>query len=188
MYHRALQNSSTNHSEEWKAFRKFCCIPSFVFFIFWTLGLSLVILLVVALHGPNPLLVTDKARVDTIVAICILSTLLGCLLMVLIVTSWKVFSSVFFQTSKIRFKLSNKVGQNRAEIAQLSQALSIIDCIKKTKTRICLLINGLDVSEQSQLALLLHGIHNVYSAFPIVTVLCIDYQAATTALQKTSLR
>jgi len=185
---RALPFVCVPHNEEVRSFRKLCCFPTFLLLLVWMIGLSILIMLVTAMYGTNPSLLPEENRVDAILALIILSILLGAILLLAVPVLWSVFSSLLFSTNKISRNLGSEIHRNRSEINRLSRALSIIDSIKKTKTRICILINGLEINDQCQLEQLVHAVHNVYSSQPIITIMCIDYHLLSSTLQKSTKR
>ena len=185
---RALPLPSVPHKEEKRSFRKLCCFPTFLLLVFWLVGVSVLIMIVNAMYGANPLIIAEQQRANAVVALIVISVLLGCVLLLAAPVLWSIFSSLLFSTRSISQNLGNEVHQNRAEISRLSRALSIIDSIKKTKTRVCILVNGLEINDQCQLEQLIHAVHNIYSSRPIITVMCIDFHLLSSTLRKSAAR
>ena len=183
-YFRALPTACAPFTEGKRSFRKLCCLPSFLFLIFWLFGLSVVIMIVIAMYGPNPVLTTAD-HINGIIVLSITSILLAFILLMSATVLWNILTSLLFSTNRIAHAVGCELNRNQAEIIRLARALSIIDMIKKTKTRICILINALDIHDQSQLTQLVHAVHDVYSSQPIITIMCIDYHLLSTAVQKT---
>ena len=185
---RALPFTCVPHNEEKRSFRKLCCFPTFLLLITWVVGVSILIMIVTAMYGSDPPLLPKDSHPNSIVVLIVISILLGCVLLAAAPLLWSVFTSLLFSTDKISRNLGNEIHRNRSEINRLSRALSVIDSIKKTKTRICILINGLEINDSCQLEQLIHAVHNVYSSQPIITVMCVDFHLLSSTLQKSTVR
>ena len=144
-------------------------------------------MLMVACYGSAPVFPMNEQS-NIIVAMIVISVLLGFVLVMATPMLWNIFSSLLFSTYKIVKNTGGELNQNRNEVTRMSHALTIIDSINKTKTRLCVLINGLDVNDQSQLVHLVRAVHDVYSVHPIITIICIDYHLVVSALQNSTYR
>ncbi|XP_076822568.1 kinase D-interacting substrate of 220 kDa B-like isoform X2 [Clavelina lepadiformis] len=187
---RALYKAPPRGREK-RVFRKLCCVPAFMMAIAFILAMLIIFILLVVLYGPvhtQPSIGDDISKQMSLkIAIYVLLSVIGIIVLLSAPTIYQILSSLLRTPHKIRSTLSEEVDKNLTELASLHHAVSIIDAVKGTQTRLCLFVNGLEATDEKQLLELISSVRTIFSVKPVITVLCLDYHLAMGALGRSAI-
>nr|CAB3258919.1 kinase D-interacting substrate of 220 kDa-like [Phallusia mammillata] len=167
-------------------FRKFCCIPTLVWFVLFLCSFSCTLILVIAVYGPNPSLNLDDFW-NPLIIIYITSSVSGGLLLVSLSMLSSVMSSLFLSPKSLQQKLKKTSRPLKTEMIQICHALGQIDAIMGTNTRLCVLLDCLECRDIKNLIEMMETLRKSFDMNPIITLLAADYHLLSSAVEQASI-
>ncbi|XP_067840338.1 kinase D-interacting substrate of 220 kDa B isoform X2 [Heptranchias perlo] len=173
---RVFKTEDTQGKKGVKKWKKTCCIPSFVIFVF-ILGCFVAGVLLLAIFKADKEHLTVNAILISIACIIGLALVLNCH------TWWQVLDSVLHSQRKrvllAAFKLHKlkpegfmKVLKNEVEL--MARMAKSIDGFTQNQTRLVVVIDGLDACEQDKVLQMLDTVRVLFSKGPFIAIFASD--------------
>ncbi|KAJ8398213.1 hypothetical protein AAFF_G00430570 [Aldrovandia affinis] len=159
-----------------KKWKKTCCVPSFVIFVF-TLGCLITGLALLAVFKVDRDNLTVNAVLIGMASAVGLALLLNCR------TWWKVLDSVFNSQRKRLHGAANKMHKLKSEgfmkvlkceVELMAKMAKTIDCFTQNQTRLVVIIDGLDSCEQDKVLQMLDTVRVLFSKGPFISIFASD--------------
>ncbi|XP_048062318.1 kinase D-interacting substrate of 220 kDa B isoform X5 [Megalobrama amblycephala] len=166
----------TEESQGKKKWKKTCCIPSFVIFLFILscLIVGMALLAVFKVDGQNQ---TANAVLVSMASVVGLALLLNCR------TWWQVTDSVLNSQRKRLHSAANKMHKLKSEgfmkvlkneVELMAKMAKTIDGFTQNQTRLVVIIDGLDSCEQDKVLQMLDTVRVLFSKGPFISVFASD--------------
>uniref|UniRef100_A0A8C1Q996 Kinase D-interacting substrate 220b n=1 Tax=Cyprinus carpio TaxID=7962 RepID=A0A8C1Q996_CYPCA len=170
---RVFKTEDTQGKKKWK---KTCCIPSFVIFLFilGCLIMGMALLAVFKVDGQNQ---TVNAVLVSMASVVGLALLLNCR------TWWQVTDSVLNSQRKRLHSAANKMHKLKSEgfmkvlkneVELMAKMAKSIDGFTQNQTRLAVIIDGLDSCEQDKVLQMLDTVRVLFSKGPFISVFASD--------------
>ncbi|XP_077076992.1 kinase D-interacting substrate of 220 kDa B isoform X4 [Siphateles boraxobius] len=170
---RVFKTEDTKGKKKWK---KTCCIPSFVIFLFilGCLIVGMALLAVFKVDGQNQ---TVNAVLVSMASVVGLALLLNCR------TWWQVTDSVLNSQRKRLHSAANKMHKLKSEgfmkvlkneVELMAKMAKTIDGFTQNQTRLVVIIDGLDSCEQDKVLQMLDTVRVLFSKGPFISVFASD--------------
>ncbi|XP_056619866.1 kinase D-interacting substrate of 220 kDa B isoform X2 [Triplophysa dalaica] len=170
---RVFKTEETQGKKKWK---KTCCIPSFVIFLFIVtcLIMGMGLLAVFKVDGQNQ---TVNAVLISMASVIGLALLLNCR------TWWQVTDSVLNSQRKRLHSAANKMNKLKSEgfmkvlkneVELMAKMAKAIDGFTQNQTRLVVIIDGLDSCEQDKVLQMLDTVRVLFSKGPFISVFASD--------------
>ncbi|CAM4693921.1 unnamed protein product [Leuciscus chuanchicus] len=170
---RVFKTEDTKGKKKWK---KTCCIPSFVIFLFilGCLIVGMALLAVFKVDGQNQ---TVNAVLISMASVVGLALLLNCR------TWWQVTDSVLNSQRKRLHSAANKMHKLKSEgfmkvlkneVELMAKMAKTIDGFTQNQTRLVVIIDGLDSCEQDKVLQMLDTVRVLFSKGPFISVFASD--------------
>ncbi|XP_067273656.1 kinase D-interacting substrate of 220 kDa B isoform X4 [Pseudorasbora parva] len=170
---RVFKTEDTQGKKKWK---KTCCIPSFVIFLFilGCLIVGMTLLAVFKVDGQNQ---TANAVLVSMASVVGLALLLNCR------TWWQVTDSVLNSQRKRLHSAANKMHKLKSEgfmkvlkneVELMAKMAKTIDGFTQNQTRLVVIIDGLDSCEQDKVLQMLDTVRVLFSKGPFISVFASD--------------
>ncbi|KAG1964051.1 kinase D-interacting substrate of 220 kDa B isoform X5 [Pimephales promelas] len=170
---RVFKTEDTQGKKKWK---KTCCIPSFVIFLF-ILGCLIVGMALLAIFKVDGLNQTVNAVLVSMASVVGLALLLNCR------TWWQVTDSVLNSQRKRLHSAANKMHKLKSEgfmkvlkneVELMAKMAKTIDGFTQNQTRLVVIIDGLDSCEQDKVLQMLDTVRVLFSKGPFISVFASD--------------
>uniref|UniRef100_A0A673I2J1 Kinase D-interacting substrate of 220 kDa-like n=1 Tax=Sinocyclocheilus rhinocerous TaxID=307959 RepID=A0A673I2J1_9TELE len=170
---RVFKTEDTQGKKKWK---KTCCIPSFVLFLFilGCLIMGMALLAVFKVDGQNQ---TVNAVLVSMASVVGLALLLNCR------TWWQVTDSVLNSQRKRLHSAANKMHKLKSEgfmkvlkneVELMAKMAKTIDGFTQNQTRLVVIIDGLDSCEQDKVLQMLDTVRVLFSKGPFISTFASD--------------
>uniref|UniRef100_A0A8C2Q0X0 Kinase D-interacting substrate 220b n=1 Tax=Cyprinus carpio TaxID=7962 RepID=A0A8C2Q0X0_CYPCA len=170
---RVFKTENTQGKMKWK---KTCCIPSFVIFLFilGCLIMGMALLAVFKFDGQNQ---TVNAVLVSMASVVGLALLLNCR------TWWQVTDSVLNSQRKRLYSAANKMHKLKSEgfmkvlkneVELMAKMAKTIDGFTQNQTRLVVIIDGLDSCEQDKVLQMLDTVRVLFSKGPFISTFASD--------------
>uniref|UniRef100_A0A672R1D3 Kinase D-interacting substrate of 220 kDa-like n=1 Tax=Sinocyclocheilus grahami TaxID=75366 RepID=A0A672R1D3_SINGR len=170
---RVFKTEDTQGKKKWK---KTCCIPSFVLFLFilGCLIMGMALLAVFKVDGQNQ---TVNAVLVSMASVVGLAMLLNCR------TWWQVTDSVLNSQRKRLHSAANKMHKLKSEgfmkvlkneVELMAKMAKTIDGFTQNQTRLVVIIDGLDSCEQDKVLQMLDTVRVLFSKGPFISTFASD--------------
>ncbi|XP_026088542.1 kinase D-interacting substrate of 220 kDa B-like isoform X2 [Carassius auratus] len=170
---RVFKTEDTKGKKKWK---KTCCIPSFVIFLFILscLVMGMALLAVFKMDGQNQ---TVNAVLVSMASVVGLALLLNCR------TWWQVTDSVLNSQRKRLHSAANKMHKLKSEgfmkvlkneVELMAKMAKTIDGFTQNQTRLVVIIDGLDSCEQDKVLQMLDTVRVLFSKGPFISTFASD--------------
>ncbi|XP_051730049.1 kinase D-interacting substrate of 220 kDa B isoform X4 [Ctenopharyngodon idella] len=170
---RVFKTEETQGKKKWK---KTCCIPSFVIFLFILscLIVGMALLAVFKVDGQNQ---TANAVLVSMASVVGLALLLNCR------TWWQVTDSVLNSQRKRLHSAANKMHKLKSEgfmkvlkneVELMAKMAKTIDGFTQNQTRLVVIIDGLDSCEQDKVLQMLDTVRVLFSKGPFISIFASD--------------
>ncbi|KAM4633521.1 kinase D-interacting substrate of 220 kDa B [Polymixia lowei] len=170
---RVFKTEETQGKRKWK---KTCCVPSFIIFIFIMACLitGMALLAVFKVDGDNQ---TVNAVLIAMACVVGLALLLNCR------TWWQVTDSVLHSQRKRLHSAANKMHKLKSEgfmkvlkneVELMAKMAKTIDGFTEHQTRLAVIIDGLDSCEQDKVLQMLDTVRVLFSKGPFISVFASD--------------
>uniref|UniRef100_A0A3B4CZW7 Uncharacterized protein n=1 Tax=Pygocentrus nattereri TaxID=42514 RepID=A0A3B4CZW7_PYGNA len=170
---RVFKTEDTQGKKKWK---KTCCIPSFVIFLFilGCLITGMALLAVFKVDGHNQ---TVNAVLVAMASVVGLALLLNCR------TWWQVTDSVLNSQRKRLHSAANKMHKLKSEgfmkvlkseVELMAKMAKTIDSFTQNQTRLVVIIDGLDSCEQDKVLQMLDTVRVLFSKGPFISIFASD--------------
>ncbi|XP_052391226.1 kinase D-interacting substrate of 220 kDa B isoform X2 [Carassius gibelio] len=170
---RVFKTEDTKGKKKWK---KTCCIPSFVIFLFILscLVMGMALLAVFKMDGQNQ---TVNAVLVSMASVVGLALLLNCR------TWWQVTDSVLNSQRKRLHNAANKMHKLKSEgfmkvlkneVELMAKMAKTIDGFTQNQTRLVVIIDGLDSCEQDKVLQMLDTVRVLFSKGPFISTFASD--------------
>uniref|UniRef100_A0A8B9GQN9 KAP NTPase domain-containing protein n=1 Tax=Astyanax mexicanus TaxID=7994 RepID=A0A8B9GQN9_ASTMX len=170
---RVFKTEDTQGKKKWK---KTCCIPSFVIFLFILVCLitGMALLAIFKVDGENQ---TVNAILVAMVSVVGLAVLLNCR------TWWQVTDSVLNSQRKRLHSAANKMHKLKSEgfmkvlkseVELMAKMAKTIDSFTQNQTRLVVIIDGLDSCEQDKVLQMLDTVRVLFSKGPFISIFASD--------------
>nr|XP_005160697.1 kinase D-interacting substrate of 220 kDa isoform X4 [Danio rerio] len=170
---RVFKTEDTQGKKKWK---KTCCIPSFVIFLFilGCLIMGMALLAVFKVDGQNQ---TVNAVLVSMASVVGLALLLNCR------TWWQVTDSVLNSQRKRLHSAANKMHKLKSEgfmkvlkneVELMAKMAKTIDGFTQNQTRLVVIIDGLDSCEQDKVLQMLDTVRVLFSKGPFISIFASD--------------
>ncbi|XP_061097711.1 kinase D-interacting substrate of 220 kDa B isoform X5 [Conger conger] len=170
---RVFKTEDTQGKKKWK---KTCCVPSFVIFVFilGCLITGMTLLAVFKVDGQNR---TVNAVLIAMASVVGLALLLNCR------TWWQVLDSVLNSQRKRLHSAANKMHKLKSEgfmkvlkceVELMAKMAKTIDGFTQNQTRLAVIIDGLDSCEQDKVLQMLDTVRVLFSKGPFISIFASD--------------
>ncbi|KAG9347359.1 hypothetical protein JZ751_004926 [Albula glossodonta] len=170
---RVFKTEDTQGKKKWK---KTCCVPSFVIFVFilGCLITGMTLLAVFKVDGRNR---TVNAVLIAMASVVGLALLLNCR------TWWQVLDSVLNSQRKRLHSAANKMHKLKSEgfmkvlkceVELMAKMAKTIDGFTQNQTRLAVIIDGLDSCEQDKVLQMLDTVRVLFSKGPFISIFASD--------------
>ncbi|XP_061086487.1 kinase D-interacting substrate of 220 kDa B-like isoform X2 [Conger conger] len=159
-----------------KKWKKTCCVPSFVIFVF-ILGCLITGLALLAVFKVGRENLTVNAVLISVASAVGLALVLNCR------TWWKVLDSVLNSQRKRLHGAANKMHKLKSEgfmkvlkceVELMAKMAKTIDCFTQNQTRLVVIIDGLDSCEQDKVLQMLDTVRVLFSKGPFISIFASD--------------
>ncbi|XP_074065722.1 kinase D-interacting substrate of 220 kDa isoform X10 [Macrotis lagotis] len=170
---RVFKTEDTQGKKKWK---KTCCLPSFVIFIF-ILGCIIAGITLLAIFRVDPQHMTVNAILISIASIVGLAFILNCR------TWWKVLDSILNSQRKRLHNAATKLHKLKSEgfmkvlkceVELMARMAKTIDSFTQNQTRLVVIIDGLDACEQDKVLQMLDTVRILFSKGPFIAIFASD--------------
>ncbi|XP_072490378.1 kinase D-interacting substrate of 220 kDa isoform X1 [Notamacropus eugenii] len=170
---RVFKTEDTQGKKKWK---KTCCLPSFVIFIF-ILGCIIAGITLLAIFRVDQKHMTVNAILISIASIVGLAFILNCR------TWWKVLDSILNSQRKRLHKAATKLHKLKSEgfmkvlkceVELMARKAKTIDSFTQNQTRLVVIIDGLDACEQDKVLQMLDTVRVLFSKGPFIAIFASD--------------
>ncbi|XP_067878506.1 kinase D-interacting substrate of 220 kDa-like isoform X2 [Heterodontus francisci] len=173
---RVFKTEDTQGKKGVKKWKKTCCIPSFVIFIF-ILGCFVAGVLLLAIFKADKEHLTVNAILISIACIIGLALVLNCH------TWWQVLDSVLHSQRKRVLRAASKLHKLKPEgfmkvlkneVELMARMAKSIDGFTQNQTRLVVVIDGLDACEQDKVLQMLDTVRVLFSKGPFIAIFASD--------------
>uniref|UniRef100_A0A4W3HSF9 Kinase D-interacting substrate 220b n=1 Tax=Callorhinchus milii TaxID=7868 RepID=A0A4W3HSF9_CALMI len=170
---RVFKTEDTQGVKKWK---KTCCVPSFVIFIF-ILGCFIAGIILLAIFKVDKEHLTINAVLISIACIVGLAVILNCQ------TWWQVLDSVLHSQRKRVLQAASKLHKLKpegfmkvlkCEVELMARMAKSIDGFTQNQTRLVIVIDGLDACEQDKVLQMLDTVRVLFSVGPFIAIFASD--------------
>ncbi|XP_043929183.1 kinase D-interacting substrate of 220 kDa isoform X2 [Protopterus annectens] len=170
---RVFKTEDTQGRKKWK---KTCCLPSFVIFIF-ILGCIIAGITLLAIFKVDAKNMTVNAVLISIACVVGLAFILNC------VTWWQVMDSVLNSQRKRLLGAASKLHKLKSEgfmkvlkceVELMARMAKTIDGFTQNQTRLVVIIDGLDACEQDKVLQMLDTVRILFSKGPFIAIFASD--------------
>nr|XP_020652289.1 kinase D-interacting substrate of 220 kDa isoform X2 [Pogona vitticeps] len=170
---RVFKTEETQGKKKWK---KTCCLPSFVIFLF-ILSCIVAGVTLIAYFKVNPENMTVNAVLISVVCVVGLGFLLNCR------TWWRVMDSVLNSQRKRLHNAASKLHKLKSEgfmkvlkceVELMAKMAKTIDSFTQNQTRLVVIMDGLDACEQDKVLQMLDTVRVLFSKGPFIAIFASD--------------
>ncbi|XP_018119490.1 kinase D-interacting substrate of 220 kDa isoform X4 [Xenopus laevis] len=170
---RVFKTEETQGKKKWK---KTCCLPSFVIFIFITLCIFSGVLLL-AIFKVDPKNMTVNSILIAVACVLGLVFVLNCR------TWWQVMDSILNSQRKRLHSAASKLHKLKSEgfmkvlkweVELMAKMAKTIDSFTQNQTRLVVIIDGLDACEQDKVLHMLDTVRILFSKGPFIAIFASD--------------
>ncbi|XP_007904661.2 kinase D-interacting substrate of 220 kDa isoform X3 [Callorhinchus milii] len=173
---RVFKTEDTQGKKGVKKWKKTCCVPSFVIFIF-ILGCFIAGIILLAIFKVDKEHLTINAVLISIACIVGLAVILNCQ------TWWQVLDSVLHSQRKRVLQAASKLHKLKpegfmkvlkCEVELMARMAKSIDGFTQNQTRLVIVIDGLDACEQDKVLQMLDTVRVLFSVGPFIAIFASD--------------
>ncbi|XP_023695003.2 kinase D-interacting substrate of 220 kDa isoform X2 [Paramormyrops kingsleyae] len=159
-----------------KRWKKTCCVPSFVIFIF-VLGCLITGLTLLAVFK------VDEQNLPVNAALIAMACAVGLGLLLNCCTWWQVLDSVLHSQRRRLHSAANRMQKLKSEgfmkvlkceVELMAKMAKTIDCFTQNQTRLVVIIDGLDSCEQDKVLQMLDTVRVLFSKGPFIAIFASD--------------
>ncbi|XP_053779685.1 kinase D-interacting substrate of 220 kDa isoform X7 [Desmodus rotundus] len=170
---RVFKTEDTQGKKRWK---KTCCLPSFVIFLF-ILGCIIAGVTLLAIFRVDPKHLTVNAVLISIASVVGLAFVLNCR------TWWQVLDSLLNSQRKRLHSAASKLHKLKSEgfmkvlkceVELMARMAKTIDSFTQNQTRLVVIIDGLDACEQDRVLQMLDTVRVLFSKGPFIAIFASD--------------
>ncbi|XP_060090122.1 kinase D-interacting substrate of 220 kDa isoform X2 [Heteronotia binoei] len=170
---RVFKTEETQGKKKWK---KTCCLPSFVIFLF-ILSCVIAGITLLAIFNVNPKNMTVNAILISFVCVVGLAFILNCR------TWWRVMDSILNSQRKRLHSAASKLHKLKSEgfmkvlkceVELMAKMAKTIDSFTQNQTRLVVIIDGLDACEQDKVLQMLDTVRVLFSKGPFIAIFASD--------------
>ncbi|VFV29807.1 kinase d-interacting substance of 220 isoform [Lynx pardinus] len=170
---RVFKTEDTQGKKKWK---KTCCLPSFVIFLF-IFGCIIAGITLLAIFRVDPKHLTVNAVLISIASIVGLALVLNCR------TWWQVLDSLLNSQRKRLHNAASKLHKLKSEgfmkvlkceVELMARMAKTIDSFTQNQTRLVVIIDGLDACEQDKVLQMLDTVRVLFSKGPFIAIFASD--------------
>ncbi|XP_036904575.1 kinase D-interacting substrate of 220 kDa isoform X4 [Sturnira hondurensis] len=170
---RVFKTEDTQGKKRWK---KTCCLPSFVIFLF-VLGCIIAGVTLLAIFRVDPKHLTVNAVLISVASVVGLAFVLNCR------TWWRVLDSLLNSQRKRLHSAASKLHKLKSEgfmkvlkceVELMARMAKTIDSFTQNQTRLVVIIDGLDACEQDRVLQMLDTVRVLFSKGPFIAVFASD--------------
>uniref|UniRef100_A0A8D1W9R9 Kinase D interacting substrate 220 n=1 Tax=Sus scrofa TaxID=9823 RepID=A0A8D1W9R9_PIG len=170
---RVFKTEDTQGKKKWK---KTCCLPSFVIFLF-IFGCIIAGITLLAIFRVDPRHLTVNAVLIAIASIVGLAVVLNCR------TWWRVLDSLLNSQRKRLHSAASKLHKLKSEgfmkvlkceVELMARMAKTIDSFTQNQTRLVVIIDGLDACEQDKVLQMLDTVRVLFSKGPFIAIFASD--------------
>nr|AKP95863.1 kinase D-interacting substrate 220 isoform 7 [Rattus norvegicus] len=166
----------TEESQGKKKWKKTCCLPSFVIFLF-IVGCIIAGITLLAIFRVDPKHLTVNAILISIASVVGLAFVLNCR------TWWQVLDSLLNSQRKRLHSAASKLHKLKSEgfmkvlkceVELMARMAKTIDSFTQNQTRLVVIIDGLDACEQDKVLQMLDTVRVLFSKGPFIAIFASD--------------
>nr|XP_010962357.1 PREDICTED: kinase D-interacting substrate of 220 kDa [Camelus bactrianus] len=170
---RVFKTEDTQGKKKWK---KTCCLPSFVIFLF-IFGCIIAGITLLAIFRVDPKHLTVNAVLISIASVVGLAFVLNCR------TWWQVLDSLLNSQRKRLHNAASKLHKLKSEgfmkvlkceVELMARMAKTIDSFTQNQTRLVVIIDGLDACEQDKVLQMLDTVRVLFSKGPFIAIFASD--------------
>ncbi|XP_049997808.1 kinase D-interacting substrate of 220 kDa isoform X2 [Alexandromys fortis] len=170
---RVFKTEDTQGKKKWK---KTCCLPSFIIFLF-IVGCIIAGITLLAIFRIDPKHLTVNAVLISIASIVGLAFVLNCR------TWWQVLDSLLNSQRKRLHSAASKLHKLKSEgfmkvlkceVELMARMAKTIDSFTQNQTRLVVIIDGLDACEQDKVLQMLDTVRVLFSKGPFIAIFASD--------------
>ncbi|XP_072187041.1 kinase D-interacting substrate of 220 kDa isoform X4 [Excalfactoria chinensis] len=170
---RVFKTEDTQGKKKWK---KTCCLPSFVIFLF-ILSCVVSAIALLAIFNVEPTNLTVNAILISVTCVVGLAFILNCR------TWWQVMDSVLNSQRKRLHHAASKLHKLKSEgfmkvlkceVELMARMAKTIDSFTQNQTRLVVIIDGLDACEQDKVLQMLDTVRVLFSKGPFIAIFASD--------------
>ncbi|KAM3932561.1 kinase D-interacting substrate of 220 kDa isoform 3-T3 [Leptodactylus fuscus] len=170
---RVFKTEETQGKKKWK---KTCCLPSFVIFIFIMACIFAGVILL-AIYKVDPKNMTVNAILIAVACVVGLVLILNCL------TWWQVMDSILNSQRKRLHSAASRLHRLKSEgfmkvlkweVELMAKMAKTIDSFTQNQTRLVVIIDGLDACEQDKVLHMLDTVRILFSKGPFIAIFASD--------------
>ncbi|XP_008178124.1 kinase D-interacting substrate of 220 kDa isoform X3 [Chrysemys picta bellii] len=170
---RVFKTEDTQGKKKWK---KTCCLPSFVIFLF-ILGCIIAGITLLVIFNVDPKNMTVNAILISVACVVGLAFILNCR------TWWQVLDSVLNSQRKRLHNAASKLHKLKSEgfmkvlkceVELMAKMAKTIDSFTQNQTRLVVIIDGLDACEQDKVLQMLDTVRILFSKGPFIAIFASD--------------
>ncbi|XP_075779639.1 kinase D-interacting substrate of 220 kDa isoform X4 [Pelodiscus sinensis] len=170
---RVFKTEETQGKKKWK---KTCCLPSFVIFVF-ILSCIIAGITLLAIFKVDPKNMTVNAILISVACVVGLAFILNCR------TWWQVLDSVLNSQRKRLHNAASKLHKLKSEgfmkvlkceVELMAKMAKTIDSFTQNQTRLVVIIDGLDACEQDKVLQMLDTVRVLFSKGPFIAIFASD--------------
>nr|XP_030863773.2 kinase D-interacting substrate of 220 kDa isoform X7 [Gorilla gorilla gorilla] len=170
---RVFKTEDTQGKKKWK---KTCCLPSFVIFLF-IIGCIISGITLLAIFRVDPKHLTVNAVLISIASVVGLAFVLNCR------TWWQVLDSLLNSQRKRLHNAASKLHKLKSEgfmkvlkceVELMARMAKTIDSFTQNQTRLVVIIDGLDACEQDKVLQMLDTVRVLFSKGPFIAIFASD--------------
>ncbi|XP_021246170.1 kinase D-interacting substrate of 220 kDa isoform X2 [Numida meleagris] len=170
---RVFKTEDTQGKKKWK---KTCCLPSFVIFLF-ILSCVVSAVALLAIFNVEPTNMTVNAILISVTCVVGLAFILNCR------TWWQVMDSVLNSQRKRLHNAASKLHKLKSEgfmkvlkceVELMAKMAKTIDSFTQNQTRLVVIIDGLDACEQDKVLQMLDTVRVLFSKGPFIAIFASD--------------
>uniref|UniRef100_A0A8C2TI40 Kinase D interacting substrate 220 n=1 Tax=Coturnix japonica TaxID=93934 RepID=A0A8C2TI40_COTJA len=170
---RVFKTEDTQGKKKWK---KTCCLPSFVIFLF-ILSCVVSAIALLAIFNVEPTNMTVNAILISVTCVVGLAFILNCR------TWWQVMDSVLNSQRKRLHHAASKLHKLKSEgfmkvlkceVELMARMAKTIDSFTQNQTRLVVIIDGLDACEQDKVLQMLDTVRVLFSKGPFIAIFASD--------------
>ena len=170
---RVFKTEDTQGKKKWK---KTCCLPSFVIFLF-ILSCVVSAIALLAIFNVEPTNMTVNAILISVTCVVGLAFILNCR------TWWQVMDSVLNSQRKRLHHAASKLHKLKSEgfmkvlkceVELMAKMAKTIDSFTQNQTRLVVIIDGLDACEQDKVLQMLDTVRVLFSKGPFIAIFASD--------------
>uniref|UniRef100_A0A8C2MBV4 Kinase D-interacting substrate of 220 kDa n=1 Tax=Cricetulus griseus TaxID=10029 RepID=A0A8C2MBV4_CRIGR len=170
---RVFKTEDTQGKKKWK---KTCCLPSFIIFLF-IVGCIIAGITLLAIFRVDPKHLTVNAVLISIASVVGLAFVLNCR------TWWQVLDSLLNSQRKRLHSAASKLHKLKSEgfmkvlkceVELMAKMAKTIDSFTQNQTRLVVIIDGLDACEQDKVLQMLDTVRVLFSKGPFIAIFASD--------------